>query len=348
MRRFRQARQQRKRDKNAEAAELDAMAPTVPSNEDLEPLLCDVDIPDAPQERPEAVFRPRRPKLRHTWLRECEVDDCLMHYWIPRHKEEPPRGLVVLFHGLGGHAMYPTVKYLAELLVKENFCVYAGDFCGHGHSRGLRGYIESPEVLLRDAKQMIVFAMQRHQDLSLFLGGVSLGGAVALLLSIELKSSVAGLLLLAPMVSLDLPKWQRLALKRLHRVSKTMVLFKPPPNYVDYQFRDPERKIEAEADQYIYRGRVRIASALTCVRVCKMLQKQIEDISAPFLVLMALEDYVVDNAGIDDLVERASSTDKTLKEYEALHGLLCEEQPLRGFIETDIVNWIKDRSMPEI
>lgn len=356
MRRVGQVRRQKKRDKLAEAAKLDSMVSKVRSNEDLDLDLgqpqFDIGIhDDTLQERPvreglEPVFKPRCPQLRHKWLRKGEADDCLMHSWIPIHEEEPPRGLVVLFHGLGGHALYPTVRYLAELLVKENFCVYAGDFCGHGHSRGLRGYIESPEVLLRDAKQMIFFARQNHQDLSLFLGGVSLGGVVALLLSIELKTSVEGLLLVAPMISLDLPKWQRMVLIRLHRLSKTMVLFKPPPNYVDYQIRDSERKKEAEADQLMYRGRLRIASALTCVRMCEMLQKQIKEVSAPLLALMALEDFVVDNAGIDDLVERASSTDKTMIEYDALHGLLCEEQPLRGFIETDIIKWITDRSMP--
>ena len=42
------------------------------------------------------------------------------------------------------------------------------------------------------------------------------------------------------MVSLALPKWQCSALKRLYQISKTMVLFKPPPKYIDHQFRDDE------------------------------------------------------------------------------------------------------------
>jgi alpha-beta hydrolase superfamily lysophospholipase len=36
-----------------------------------------------------------------------------------------------------------------------------------------------------------------------------MGGAVAILLSIELKSCISGMLLVAPMVKLDLPEWQQ-------------------------------------------------------------------------------------------------------------------------------------------
>ena len=157
------------------------------------------------------------------------------------HDDAPPRGLVILFHSLGGPGMYPTVRYLAELLMKHNFCVYCGAFCGHGQSKGWRGYIESLDVLLADANFIVDFAQQRHLCLPLFLGGVSLGGAVAIALSTtQLKTQASGLVLIAPMVSLDLPKWQCSALKRLYWISKTMVLFKPPPKYIDHQFRDDE------------------------------------------------------------------------------------------------------------
>ena len=281
----------------------------------------------------------------HTWIRNSQNIDCMVHSWNPTNHDTPPRGLVILFHGLGGHGMYPTVRYLAELLVKHNFCVYCGDFCGHGQSKGRRGYIESLDVLLADANVIVDFAQQQHLYLPLFLGGVSLGGAVAIALSTtQLKTQVSGLILIAPMVSLDLPKWQCSALKRLHRISKTMVLFKPPPKYVELQFRDDERKKEAEDDPYSYRGRMRIASALTCVELCYKVQKDFHKVSTPMLTLMALEDCIIDNNGIDELMEKASSIDKTLKEYYALHGMLCEVNPLRTEIENDIIEWLLQKT----
>lgn len=293
---------------------------------------------DDPESLPHAELSRKR-------LLTSNDNDCMVHCWTPKRKG-PPRGLVVLIHGLGGHSMYPTTRYLAELLVDHNFCVYSGDFCGHGQSYGVRGYIESPDVLLEDANHVIEFARKSHPNLLLFLGGVSMGGAVAMMLSIELKSRISGMILMAPMVSMNVPKWQRLTLKNLHRVSKTMVLCLPTPNHSDLKFRDVDRRKEADEDPYTYKGRLRIATAITCIELSRRVHQQLQEITTPFLALMALEDYVVDNNAIDDLMELAQSTDKTLKEYEALHGLLCEEEPLRSEIERDIVHWLIERTLP--
>jgi alpha-beta hydrolase superfamily lysophospholipase len=242
--------------------------------------------------------------------------------------------------------MYPTTRYLAEVLVDHNFCVYSGDFCGHGQSYGTRGYIESPDVLLEDANHIIEFARKSHPKLLLFLGGVSMGGAVAMMLSIELKTRISGMILMAPMVSVNVPRWQRLTLKNLHRVSKTMALRLPTSNHSDLNFRDVGRRKEAEDDPYAYKGPLRIATAVTCIDLSRRIHQELQKITTPFLALMALEDYFVDNNAIDDLMELAQSTDKTLKEYEALHGLLCEEEPLRSQIERDIVEWLMERTLP--
>lgn len=109
-----------------------------------------------------------------------------------------------------------------------------------------------------------------------------------------------------------------------------------------YQFRD-ERQDEVLRDPFHYQGRLRAASAMTCVEMTLMLQASLRRIRAPFLCLMAEEDCVVDNAGIDELMRTSSCTDKTLNEYDALHGMLCEVEPLRSQIENDIVPWMLRR-----
>jgi len=45
---------------------------------------------------------------------------CVLHRWTPK---APPRAVVVLYHGLGAHALYPTVRYSAELLCEVRVCV---------------------------------------------------------------------------------------------------------------------------------------------------------------------------------------------------------------------------------
>lgn len=65
----------------------------------------------------------------------------------------------------------------------------------------------------------------------------------------------------------------------------------------------------------------------------------------PFLCLVAAEDVVVNNEGARELGRRASTPagHQTFVEYPALHGLLCEPEPLRSAIEGAIVKWLSGR-----
>jgi hypothetical protein len=42
--------------------------------------------------------------------------------------------------------------------------------------------------------------------------------------------------------------------------------------------------------------------------------------TTPFLALRAMEDTAIDKTGMDDIMQQASSADKILKEYAALHA----------------------------
>ncbi len=93
---------------------------------------------------------------------------------------------------------FPTVRYLAELLVAQQLMVYSMDFSGHGQDLGLQGFLSSSEVLLQEGMHLVKYAQQHSPRMPLFFAGTSMGGAVALLLSLEIKAG-AGLVLLAPM-----------------------------------------------------------------------------------------------------------------------------------------------------
>jgi predicted alpha/beta-fold hydrolase len=69
-------------------------------------------------------------ELRHEWTKTPGGVDCLIHIWSPTISST--RAVIVLFHGLGGHGLFPTVRYLAELLVAQQLIVYSMDFSGHG------------------------------------------------------------------------------------------------------------------------------------------------------------------------------------------------------------------------
>jgi acylglycerol lipase len=280
-------------------------------------------------------------ELKHEWTKTPGGTDCLIHVWSPLHL--PPRAVAVLFHGLGGHGLFPTVRYLAELLVAHNLVVYSMDLPGHGQSYGLRGYLSSSHELLQEGRHLVEHAQTKSPGLPVFFAGTSMGGAVALLLSLQVET-VSGLILLAPMIALAVSPFQRWVVQRLAMLTPKLGLMKiSMSKTADRQFRDKGRKEEVLRDPFLYQGRLRAASAMTCIELTQMLKETLGDIRAPLLCLLAEEDYVVDNTGIDNLMQESPSVDKTLKEYDALHGLLCELHPVRCQIENDIISWLSDR-----
>jgi alpha-beta hydrolase superfamily lysophospholipase len=60
---------------------------------------------------------------------------------------------------------------------------------------------------------------------------------------------------------------------------------------------------------------------------------------------VAIDDVVVNNEGARQLCRRASTppAQQTYVEYPALHGLLCEPEPLRSKVEKAILDWLSER-----
>jgi len=102
-------------------------------------------------------------------------------------------------------------------------------------------------------------------------------------------------------------------------------------------------KKAADEDKLTYKGKLRCQSALSCVELALLVKKSFGEVKVPFICMIANEDAVVDNSAADDLMTNSPSKDKTMKKYDALHGLMCEPRPLRDEIERDIMEWMMKR-----
>eukprot|EP00957_Ditylum_brightwellii_P110812 8451624-Ditylum_brightwellii.AAC.1 len=169
------------------------------------------------------------------------------------------------------------------------------------------------------------------------------------------KNAIAGLLLLAPMVSLAVPKWQKGVLKSIASVAPRTALFPPAENTSETQFNDSV-------------VRTKIKSVLGCLQLTKRVGDTIQEMTLstptyhagknmPLLCLIGKYDKVVDNNELVELlmpdisegeedVKSHLPLDVALREYDAKHGLLCEVEPVKGWIETDIVTWLSYRTLP--
>jgi len=274
--------------------------------------------------------------------------DCFAHHWNVDPTKRP-KALVVIFHGYLAHGNYPTVRYAAEFLSNDGFAVVAVDLPGHGRSEGIRGFLQSADTVISDGIQIVDYARNLYRDqpnLKLLLVGSSLGGAIALAIAHRLNkddaaAAVAGVVLLAPMLKLNVGSVEHAALQFLAFILPTVPLIPSSATDDAKQYRDESKRQECAEDALTISGsKLLPASALACVDLTLHNQENFSSINSPFLLLIADEDVVIKNEGSEELFAKSPSLDKTKKNYPALHGLLCEPSPLFDEIKQDILQWM--------
>ncbi|XP_031254292.1 caffeoylshikimate esterase-like isoform X4 [Pistacia vera] len=98
-------------------------------------------------------------------------------------------------------------------------------------------------------------------------------------------------------------------------------------------------------NKYCYKGPLFLKTAYEFLRVSTDLEKRLQEVTLPFLVLHGEDDRVTDKNVSDQLHKVASSKDKTLKLYSGMwHGLLYGE-PQRNIdiVFKDIISWLDKR-----
>jgi alpha-beta hydrolase superfamily lysophospholipase len=281
-----------------------------------------------------------------------EGEECCLHTW--NGQAENPKGVALVYHGFAAHGLYATVRYAAELLASSNYIVVAPDLPGHGKSSGLEGYIASAPALIDAAVEIAKHVRETYagKTSSLFFCGSSMGGAISLLVAQKFaetdatKNAVTGVVLLAPMLMLNVATPARYLLSTLAMLPGLCKMPLIPSNSTssEAQYRDPEKRKECDNDTLTIKGKLRVGSASACVEMATLAQADFESIQVPFLLMVADEDAVVKNQGSLDLMEKAPATDKTMKRYPALHGLLCEPKPLVDQIQQEMMEWVDSRA----
>mmetsp|Transcript_41309 Transcript_41309/g.89432 ORF Transcript_41309/g.89432 Transcript_41309/m.89432 type:complete len:150 (-) Transcript_41309:44-493(-) len=106
-------------------------------------------------------------------------------------------------------------------------------------------------------------------------------------------------------------------------------------------FSDPALCGWCKASPFFYSGKPRLQTGNECLRISEDIQQNLKEVTMPLLVCHGGDDTVTDINASRDLVARASSEKKTLKEYDGMwHGLLAEPDRLR--VITDCLAFIRE------
>jgi alpha-beta hydrolase superfamily lysophospholipase len=254
--------------------------------------------------------------------------------WRP---DSSPRAALIIVHGLKDHS--GRYARLGEQLARRGFAVHAFDLRGHGNSEGARVWVDEFDDYLGDLDRFVARVRAREGGRPLFLFGHSMGGAIVTLYVTTLQARVDGVVLSGP------------ALKRGSDVSSflvgtTKLLAGVLPRLAVLRLanenfsRDPHAVAELADDPLVYQGAGPARTAAELLRAIERIQKHLEDVVQPVLVLHGTADKLTNPEGSRELVERARSSDKTLRLYEGLYHDLLHE-PERERIAADLCDWLE-------
>ncbi|XP_059666189.1 caffeoylshikimate esterase-like [Cornus florida] len=267
--------------------------------------------------------------------------------WLPENCE--PKALIFLCHGYGMECSI-SMKGTGIRLANAGFGVYGMDYEGHGKSSGLQGYVPCFDDLVSDCSDHFSSVCERKENKKKMriIMGESMGGAVVLLLHRKKPDFWDGAVLVAPMCKIaDNVSPSPLVITVLTKLCRIIPTWKivPTQDIIDIAFRDPQIREEIRSNPYCYKGRPRLQTGQQLLTVSLDLEKRLQEVSVPFLIVHGGDDQVTDPAVSKLLYETASSTDKTFKLYPGMwHALTYGElQENTDTVFSDIISWLDEK-----
>jgi len=268
--------------------------------------------------------------------------------WVPADRQA--KALICLCHGYGIECSI-FMKDTGVRLAKAGYAVFGIDYEGHGKSAGTQCYIKSFDDLVADCATFFRSVAEgvEYREKARFLYGESMGGAVALLIHRKQPNYWSGAVLVAPMCKITeelIPP--PLVLSILWTLTAIIPTWKlmPTQDITDVGIKDPDKRMELRSNPYLYRGRPRLKTAFELLMTSLDIEKRLDEVMLPFLIVHGEDDKVTDPSVSKLLYASAKSLDKTLKLYPNMwHGLTYGEPPEHiELVFSDIIAWLGKRS----
>lgn len=258
--------------------------------------------------------------------------------WLPPR----PAALVAIAHGAGEHS--GRYEHVAARLAGASYAVYALDHRGHGRSEGARATIESLDRVVADLRSFLGLCRERSDDRPLFLLGHSMGGCISLAYACRHQEEIDGLILSSPLAS------SAAASAPLRAISKALGALAPSLGVYAVETeaisRDPEVVRAYETDPLVFHGKLSARTVAELTRATESFPSQVRKLRLPLLVIHGTGDRITPPAGSEMVVERAASSDKTLRLFDGLYHETLNE-PEQGEVLDLVVSWLDQRTKPK-
>jgi alpha-beta hydrolase superfamily lysophospholipase len=257
--------------------------------------------------------------------------------WLPA---GPPRGVVVIAHGLGEHS--GRYVHVADRLTREGYAVYAVDHRGHGRSAGPRAMVDRMDNAVADLDWVVLHASgehgaQAHLGIPVFLLGHSMGGTVALCYAMRHQDRLDGLVLSGPLAALEATSpVLRIAANVLSRLTPQLPVIAVDSSLVS---RDPVVVEAYRADPLVHHGKVPARTVAELAAAIESFPAGVTRITVPTLILYGTADGLCPTEGSEMLGRRIGAGDKTVKPYPGLYHEILNE-PEQEQVMDDLCAWL--------
>ncbi len=281
-------------------------------------------------------------------LRTSHDLELFTQHWGPPSK---PRGLVLLLHGTTMHS--GAYSEVGKFLASEGYLVYGLDLRGWGRSegRGARGYVASHEQYVWDLDMAIQRLKSNYPEQKLYVMGESLGATVALYGHLKYGLSFDGMIFSGPAFKPNVELMGIRGPRFLHNVSMVLgatlgqSLPGLPTLSSDLGIRmvndDSAMEKKLLNDPYVSHSFLPAAYLTSLSEALGYIQTNIEDLELPLMIAHGQRDVLIPVHSSEELIERASGDDQTLKVYACNHTTLLGTK--RYEVYRDIENWLDQR-----
>lgn len=249
-----------------------------------------------------------------------------------------PSGILVIAHGLGEHC--DRYSGLISNLEGKNIAIYAIDHRGHGRSQGKRGHVTRFKNYTEDLKLLFNRIKTAHPDVPLILLGHSMGGVIAFKYTLTYPHEVDALILssagLIPAAAI--PALKQKAASILSCLAPELAM----SNGLDAKLLSHDyNTVQAYLDDPLVHDRVTSRWYVEFTNAGRECLNQAYKLELPLLIIHGRNDGIVDFHGSEQVMEKASSADKTLYIFDGLYHETMNELPSdRAKVTAIVSQWI--------
>jgi len=253
--------------------------------------------------------------------------------WTP---QASPTAILLIAHGLAEHS--GRYQHVAEFFVAKGYGVYAVDHIGHGKSAGARNFVNQFTDFHVGIIALSEQVQQDYPDHPQVLVGHSLGGLISSDILLNNQHLFKACILSGSAIQTPAaPSALLLLISRLLSVlAPKLGVAQLDGNAIS---RDPAVVTAYMDDPLVYNGKITARLATEMFAAMARVSKEAQTITLPLLVLHGGQDALTKPAGSQELYDKVSSAEKTLKIYPKLYHEIFNE-PEQQQVLTDILTWL--------